>query len=1124
MSQPADTRPDVQRPRKRRNLLVAGAVAATVLVALLTGVPQRLALEYGLRKTLNTDVHVRGLWLVPRVHIAELRVAGEPDAAPVILRGVDVAYSLNLEPGVTVSSVHIDSARVDYRRYAGGATNFAFLERLMHRETPARSAGEEPFDVTPYVPKTFGIADLSLAVESPDGAIELEGLQLETELESLAIVTARLLGKDLRGTLRVSDAGEERPLTGTLNVEFLSNLPSVGVSVKANIPDVVTLDGKVHFIVAPGAKAAQAWINEARFVDDEWTVLLPETVAFDTFDVSGTEFTVSSPPGVPWNLAADLHAEGKGVRYGEPGHEWYEGDLEVSGAYDGDRGEFEALLNRGQRLSVIAEGEPADAHVAATLVDWDRDDLADALPKDFRALLEELPHLSQIGASAEVQMQWPDYRVHASVDPLFTGDAGSSEKFAIRLDGAGTREASRQDAFHGTLHATLGGGELSAEIDAATPGRYTATLSLSAVDTARWLTPVRQRLPIAPPSGKVDGTLTVQRDATYRVETDLTLRDTAAETDVTLAGTAASDTPAGFLPLTGQAKVGLASAEPPGSAVLRFQISEEADLRVEGLLTTVDLASAVALAGLNELPDGLDASLSGRADVSRTVNGLAIALNLDAAPARLAGKVIPAEQPLHIEGNLSSAAAMTGLRAGNLALRLTDDAALDVGEFVVSFSPFAIEGHLTGKVDFDYVGPMLGMPTIVGALSIDAPLTINSSSVEGQVHLEGDGFGYGKWAGPYGTPVVARGLLRYEMAAGSAVVDDVEMKWGEGSQLTSEGLAVQLDPFTLSGPIAVTTDLTPLVDLRFFDAAEGTATLSGTLGIGADRTTTIAYDLAANSLTLAGAIAAFGGLSSTGSISYGESLDGQLGFAAADAAAAGAMLHDPRGTCTLEDGVATAKGVEASLYGGRVTFDAAANLLDAAAGGNLTAHLEAIDLDRFTKEYELPSVTLTGIANGDVSLAWNGDGLRDLRVDLASEKDFSMNREIIENLLLQSLTAGAAGMKRLTRIQQKTIGEAAQRPFDRASVSLSLDGETPETQRLLGPLRLESNLLNFSIDLRVDLLSITSAMELQQEARLGEGDTISAEPVQWSLPVETPGPQSNNSDAQSSSRAKEEES
>jgi hypothetical protein len=1102
---PTDSAPDKKRARRRRVAIAAAAIVVAVIVALISGVPQRVALEYGLERALGTEVRVQHLSLVPRVRIGELLVAGDTSAAPVSLRGVDLAYALNLESVVTISSIDIDSVKLDLRQDADGSSNYQFVERLLEPKPP--EAAEEPMDIAAYVPKTFRIADLSLAIESPRGALQLEGLQVEAELESLLMMSARLHGDDVRGAITGGGFGEERPVQGTVDIEVLRNMASTGAAFAVALDNIAELDGTLNVITALGSTAAEIRVGDGQFLDDSWSALLPVEIRFTSLDLSGTEIALSSPPGVPWDITADIHLDGQGVQFGESGHEWYDGDVQISGTYDGEQGDFDAMLNNGQRLTVLATGKAKNGHVAATLIDWERADLLDALPKDLRPLLDELPHLSQIGASAEVRMQWPDYEIHAAIDPLFTPEAGDAEKFALNLKGRGTAGETDQNLFRGDLTATLGEGKLTASVEAATPERYAVEVGLNSVDTTRWLTPVKQRIPVPPPPGLVDGSLILRVSPALEVKANLTLRHSGSDLTVTLTGTAEGVGTGSVFPLAGEAVLGFPNAEPPGTAELQFRISEADEWFIKSSLSKVDLASATSLVKPDLLPEGLEAVLSGRADYTRSTEAGSIHLNLDAAPATLVGIVVPTDQPLHIESSLTGPATMTGLRSKNLALRLTDDAALDIVDFAVEFEPFSVRGRVTGKVDFDYVGPVIGFPSVVGALTMDAPFVYDSNVVEGAMRFEGDGFGYGKWAGPYGTPVVLSGRTRYSVDTQSAVVDDVDVTWGEGSHLTSTQATVSLDPFSLSGPYHVTTDLAPLVDLRFLDDADGNATATGALAIGTEQPTEIQYELAARSLILSGAVVAFGGLSSSGNLAYGDSLNGTIQFAAADAATAGAVLNDPRGVCTIQDGVAEAAGVEATLYGGRTTFNASVNVLDMGEGGRLDAHLQGVDLDRFTKEYEPPAVVLTGIADGDISLAWNEDGVKDLRVDLASEEDFSMNREVIENLLLQSVTAEVTGLKRLNRrIREDTIGEAAQRPFERAAMSLSLEGETYDEQRLTGPVSLKSEMLDLSIDLGVDLRAIASAMELQQQAQLGEGDTLSAEPVQWSLPGESPNP------------------
>ncbi len=1008
--------PTAKRVRWRRALAGSAAFILAVAVALLTGIPQRVTVEYAMQRALGADVRVTGLSLTPRVRIAQLRLADASgtDASPMILRDVDLRYTYHRGQGLTIPELHIGAVKLDLRRHADESTNYAFIERMLRPKPDSR----ESFDADRYLPRSFRIGDLSVKLDAPEGGLDLEGLQVDAEIDSLLSLDVLLHGDDVHGSVRVPEETEARPVAGTVNVQILQNMANTGVTVAVSLENIATLDGKANIIRALGTTAAQLQFADARFLNDTWATLVPGPLRFDALDLSGTSVALITSPGATWTAKADIQFDGQNIRYGEPGHEWYEGNLKVSGNYDGERGQFEALLNKGQRLAVMAEGEPAKAHVAATLIDWGRADLEDALPKDWRPLLDNLPHLSQIAASAEIRTDLPAYTLNASADPIFTNEAGDNERFSLRINGGGSTNDKDRDLFHGDLDATLGEGTVHSSVDADTAQLYTANVSLK----------------------------------------------------------------------------------------------------------TMALSAMTALLRLNALPDNVRAIVSGAVDVTHGSKGVSAGLDLKLAPATLGPVAIPDDPPLTIAGTLAGTDAMDAVKSNLLALRFTDDAAIEVKDFQLTFTPFTITGHATGKIDFDYVGPTIGMPSVVGALTVDMPLRYADGAIESTFRCEGDGFGYGSWAGPYGTSVVLTGQGRYDTQSAAITIDNASGNWGDGTTFASSSLNIGLNPLSVSGPFSMDTNLSPFVDLRFLNAAEGHATAKGTLAYGTDQVTAIDYDLAASSLTLRDAVAAFGGLTSSGSMAYGDTFNGRAGFAAADAAAAGAMLHNPQGSATIENGVAQATGVHASLYGGNVTFDVAVNVLDVDAGGRLDAHLENIDLDRFTQEYEPPSVTLTGIANGDAMLAWNKDALRELRVDLASDQGFSLNREIIQDLLLQSLTAEVTGMKKLNKqIEKETIGKAAQRPFDSASVSLSLEGDTYEDQRLVGPIALKSKMLNLSIDLGVDLRAIADALDLQQQARLGEGDTISAEPVQWKLPDTSPKLKSNNPDEDSSSTAKEEE-
>ena len=72
------------------------------------------------------------------------------------------------------------------------------------------------------------------------------------------------------------------------------------------------------------------------------------------------------------------------------------------------------------------------------------------------------------------------------------------------------------------------------------------------------------------------------------------------------------------------------------------------------------------------------------------------------------------------------------------------------------------------------------------------------------------------------------------------------------------------------------------------------------------------------------------------------------------------------------------------------------------------------------------------------------------------------------------------------------IGDEPQRPFDSARVDLSLYQAEGEQDRLMGPITLKSETLDFNIDWTIDLDAIYAAME----SELADVENISTGAVQ----------------------------
>ncbi|MCC6486864.1 MAG: hypothetical protein IT364_05130 [Candidatus Hydrogenedentes bacterium] len=1111
MSTPAEAAAPPKRKRRLRGMLWAASAILLLAIVLATGIPQRKALEYGLSKALNGHVRVEGLSLFPSARITTLRVASDAEAARQgadVLRveGLTVDYRFSRRSWVRFQNVAVD--RMDIRLLDPGEApaNFEFLFAR-----PARQEPRDPYasmEAVAYIPGAVHVRALTVHVETPRGSGRLDGLKFDWETDTLQHITARLSGAGLQGAIRAPSQDEVEFREGSIDVILQRDDAALSGTLQAHLPECLELKGDVAIMALLGTLAGRVSLVTCR-VGGAVSPLLPAPVAFDEVDLSGTSLTGTRAPNGAWNTSGSVEAKAAALRAGQPGHEFYDGGLQVSGAFEGNAGTFELTLNNGQRLSVIAEYSAEKSRAIATLIDWTRDGLRDALPKDWRSMLDEVPHLTQVAGTAEVVYEHPGYSLALYLDPVFSPDAARSERFTVKLDGSGSLNQTDASLFQGTLLAALGSGKVSASLEVDSLERYKTEVEFSSIDVSRWMTPLETRIPIPLPEGILSGTARAERGDAFNAKARLDLLGAGENPSVLLdiAGEGLMD----GAPLRVQGKATVSGGEPPSSMTFDMTLAPPR-WTPSGTVKfgAMDVAHVEKLTKRTLLPEGSTAIVSGEVIAEASGTNTVLQIDFAAAPASFHGLSIPEETPLTAKGALELNEDFSRLSAETLAFALTDDAHLDVTGLELRTSPFTASGRVAGKIDFDYVAPVLGLESIVGALTIDAPLHYGKGIAEGGFRLEGDGFGYGRWAGPYGTPVLAEGNLVYDTAKAQGTIEQLHVAWGDGTQVNGTPLDFGISPIAFNGPVSIETNLAPLADLRFLDGAEGKASVTGTLGYGdgapkAD----VTIDLAANSFILSGAAAALGGLSAAGSIYYEDTLNGKLQFAAASAAAAGAELEQPQGVCAIENGIGKVRGAKATLYGGELTIDGEVNLLDTGAGGRVEARFTGIDLDRFTKEYEPPSVRLTGLADGTVLLVWNQDGLQDLRVDISSGQGFSLNREVIESLLLQSLTSGVTGLKMLNRrIQKKTIGEEAMRSFDSATASLSLEGERYEEQRLVGPVALKSETLDFSIDVAVDLRAIADALEVQQQAKLQEGDTISAEPVQWIGP-EQEGPSSD---------------
>jgi len=119
---------------------------------------------------------------------------------------------------------------------------------------------------------------------------------------------------------------------------------------------------------------------------------------------------------------------------------------------------------------------------------------------------------------------------------------------------------------------------------------------------------------------------------------------------------------------------------------------------------------------------------------------------------------------------------------------------------------------------------------------------------------------------------------------------------------------------------------------------------------------------------------------------------------------------------------------------------------------------------------------LTGRVNGTFKVGFTAQQLSMLDVDLTAADEFSLNRDMVEQLLLSQYVDEMTGGKQMTRVLQSVIGKDSQRKFDGAHLVLGL-----EDGRISGYAKLESEALNLTVDIKADPEALLEAIKTRQQ-------------------------------------------
>lgn len=456
---------------------------------------------------------------------------------------------------------------------------------------------------------------------------------------------------------------------------------------------------------------------------------------------------------------------------------------------------------------------------------------------------------------------------------------------------------------------------------------------------------------------------------------------------------------------------------------------------------------------------------------------------LTAPPPGWGGAALPDDWPLSLQVSLSgTAAAVTGSLSAAFG-----EAARATAE-KMRFVPGTGEasGDLMVETELAPWSKLAGFPDLWGALKVSAqPQRGLDGEIAVPVTVILETLGYGGWSLPYGMPLVLAAGVRALPAPFSLRAEGIQAALGEDTRLLL-GEAEWRDGGAVLSQLLFETGLGPLVAKGWLREAEGRAEVrceSLSLG-GPDEGVSppVEYSAAFARLVLSVVDAALEGVAASGQL-Y-RSPDGWAGAGTLSAAActvAGTRWSAIAGKTRVEKGAVLLEEVTAAVFGGSVGMTGTAALVDEGMPLKLNMTVSDVDLAVFTQEFKPPSVVLTGRIGGTADLLVRDGKLADLHVDLTASSGFSLNKDMVEQLLTSQYVTTMTGGRQVSAVIRDVLGDAPQRAFDAAVMTLALrDG------RIEGVARLESRDLNLTMDIKADPEALLEAL------RAG-GDGASAE-------------------------------
>lgn len=171
-------------------------IVAVMVLAWLTGWPQRWAVRHFIHTQLGADCHISSLQLFPALKMGRLTLGdtGGLEQPALDFESIRVDYQLFHKPLDPPNQLTIKRMSVDLDSRIQNNSNFDFLRNVMKRF----SEGPATEGVPSYMPIQIGIETLGMSVKQPQAFVLAEGMRLNALLESPTVFAATLQADPFR--------------------------------------------------------------------------------------------------------------------------------------------------------------------------------------------------------------------------------------------------------------------------------------------------------------------------------------------------------------------------------------------------------------------------------------------------------------------------------------------------------------------------------------------------------------------------------------------------------------------------------------------------------------------------------------------------------------------------------------------------------------------------------------------------------------------------------------------------------------------------------------------------------------------------------------------------------------